>query len=850
MDSRVSLAEKISIQERAFSPVRLAAEMRELGPILLSLLTISALIYFFHLEMDIRLIHLMPIIVIGFVLNHFLPLSWRLPALFLLNLAAIFALLGPLDGSILVVLGLMLFGLANLPVPIRYRIGLALGAGALLAVFRAGWLPLMHGKATLPILGGMFMFRLILYLYEMQFEKQPASIWKKLNYFFLLPNLIFAIFPVVDYQTFVRGHYARPAFETYRKGALMMANGVFHLLLYRLIYYYLLPAPGEVQDVYGLLQYMVASYALIVRLAGIFHFSAGVICLFGFNLPPTFDHYFFANSFSDLWRRINIYWRDFVIKVFYFPLYFRLKRYGATFGLALSVLIVFFINWFLHGYQWFWIRGVFPLTVQDAVFWGVFGVLVAANSVAQSKRRSSAPRPGTFSWAYSLRNAFNIIGIFTFMIVLWSFWTSDAVGTWLAMVGKARSASPADIAIIIAGTLGLAGLGALAQYSIHLNTLKKRGLDATGPRRLGLSTAGLAALVFLALPPVSRTLEHRLALDLEPVFYPKLNAYDREQLYKGYYETLLAGNTLSSRMWELEQNRPDDWKNFSELGVSRQRNDIMMKELLPNQRAELKGGAFTTNSHGFRDQEYSLLKPPGTVRFALLGGSIEMGTGIANEETYEQLTENALNGSQRLFGDQKVEILNFGVAGFHLYQDLVTLEEKAAPFQPDVVVFTTHPNEEHRILSSILQAYWTKRDLVYPFLEEAIAQADLSPDLSRAIAMERLQARQQEIIAWGYGRILEYCAAHQAIPLWLYVPTLDDNLVAGEAESLEAMAAAMGFYTLNLQRAFDGQPVEELKIAPWDFHPNARGHELLAQEWLRQLETNEPLRQALQQRAK
>lgn len=845
MTGRSLILEKIAEKQPADKAPQLAVEAKDFAQILLSLLVISGLVYFFHLEMDIRLFRLMPIIVAGFILNHFLALPWRLPFLFLLNLAAIFALLGPLDGAILAALGLLLFGLANLPVKIQYRMVLALAAGGLLAVFRAGWLPFFHGKTILPILGGMFMFRLILYLYEMQFEKQPASFWKKLNYFFLLPNLIFAIFPVVDYSTFVRGHYTRPAYETYRKGAMMMANGVFHLLLYRLIYYYLLPAPGEVQDIYGLLQFMVASYALIVRLAGIFHFSAGVICLFGFNLPPTFDHYFFANSFSDLWRRINIYWRDFVTKVFYFPVYFRLKRHGATLGLTLSVLIVFFINWFLHGYQWFWIRGVFPLTVQDAVFWGVFGVLVAANSVVQSKRRNNQPRPGTFSWGYSLRNAFKVLGIFTFMIVLWSFWTSDSIGNWLAMASKARTAGSTDVVLIAGGVLTLAGLGTFIQYLSHLYTQKKLWLTPSPQRSFWLANAGLATLVALALPPVSQSLENRLALDLEPVLYSKLNTYDREQLYKGYYETLLAGNTLNSRMWEMEQARPEDWKNFSELGVSKQRKDIMMKELLPNQRAALKGSMFITNSHGFRDKEYRLEKTANSLRFALLGGSIEMGTGISNEETYENLAEAALNSTHPLFGSQQVEILNFGVAGFHLFQDLILLEEKASRFKPDVVIFTTHPNEEHRILSSILQAYWTKRDLVYPFLEEVVTQAGFSTEISQTDAMDKLKARQQEIVAWGYQQIVRYCRENQAIPLWLYVPTLDDNSVAGEDEKLQQMAEEMGFYTLNLKKAYQGHNPEELKIAKWDFHPNAKGHELIAQEWLRQLAANQSLLEAL-----
>ena len=51
--------------------------------------------------------------------------------------------------------------------------------------------------------------------------------------------------------------------------------------------------------------------------------------LFGFNLPETQSLYYLASSFTDFWRRINIYWKDFMMKVFYYPAFFGLKRSGT-----------------------------------------------------------------------------------------------------------------------------------------------------------------------------------------------------------------------------------------------------------------------------------------------------------------------------------------------------------------------------------------------------------------------------------------------------------------------------------------------------------------------------------------
>jgi D-alanyl-lipoteichoic acid acyltransferase DltB (MBOAT superfamily) len=819
-----------------------------MAQVLLALAAVGLVIHFFHVEADSGLPRLVPFILGGFVLHSLMPFSWRLPFLFAINLGAIFFLLGPLDGGLLISMGLVLFGIANLALPVGYRAGSALAMGALLAALRAEWLPFTSGRAILPILGAMFMFRLVLYLYEMQFEKQPAGFWKKINYFFLLPNLVFVIFPVIDYQTFVRGYYARPAFETYRKGALMMANGVFHLLLYRLIYYYLLPAPSEVQDTFSLLQFMIASYALIVRLAGIFHFSVGVICLFGFNLPHAFEHYFFANSFSDLWRRINIYWRDFVTKVFYYPIYFRLKRYGAVRGMVLAVLVVFFINWFLHGYQWFWIRGAFPLTVQDTVFWGVLGVLVAINSARQARRRPGQPAGKGFSLRRAWRQSLSVLAVFGMMCILWSFWTSSSPGEWLAMVGRGRPASLHEAVLPVLGFLLLGGLGVAIQY-LDLRYRQNRLLLSPSPRRtFWLATAGLGALALFGQPQVNQQLEAQLGADFEPVLYAKLNAFDREQLYKGYYETLMAGSNLSSRMWEMEQARPDDWKSLNELGLRLGRDDILLKELAPNKDVEFKGGRFITNQHGLRDREYEKEKPAHALRFALLGGSIEMGTGVDNGQTYENLTEDALNAAGLMGEGRAVEILNFAIAGNHLFQNVAMCEWKAASFQPDVVVYPAHSNEAHRILSSLYRDYNRGRELSYPFLKELIVQAGVTYGDAESEFIAKLKPYESEIIAWGYRRIRECAESIQALPLWLYVPALDDNEAPGEAAALEAAARAQGFFTLSLQGCYGTKNLESLKIAPWDFHPNARGHALIAERWLEELAKDVRLLQALRER--
>ena len=52
-----------------------------------------------------------------------------------------------------------------------------------------------------PVLATIFMFRMMIYLYEVKHARAPESLIDTVSYFFLLPNFSFMHFPVVDYRT-------------------------------------------------------------------------------------------------------------------------------------------------------------------------------------------------------------------------------------------------------------------------------------------------------------------------------------------------------------------------------------------------------------------------------------------------------------------------------------------------------------------------------------------------------------------------------------------------------------------------------------------------------------------------
>ena len=285
----------------------------------------------------------------------------------------------------------------------------------------------------------MFMFRLIIYLYELKHAKAPETLVDTLSYFFLLPNFCFTLFPVVDYRTMQRGYFSADVHALQRRGLQMMLQGTVQLLVYRLIYHEMLIPPSKVHNLASLSCYIVSNYLLYLEVSGQFHIACGMLHLYGFQLPRTHHNYLLATGFTDYWRRINIYWKDFMVRLFFNPVVFRLKRWPQPAALAAGTVAVFVATWLLHAYQWYWLRGSWGFSVPDALFWGILGVLVLVNVQLDARRRRT-PSLATASCANQLAfrelapRCLKIAATFTTIAVLWSLWSSPSLAAWLEML--------------------------------------------------------------------------------------------------------------------------------------------------------------------------------------------------------------------------------------------------------------------------------------------------------------------------------------------------------------------------------------------------------------------------------
>jgi hypothetical protein len=791
----------------------------------------------FHLENQAFYESFMLLTFCGFLVHYFLPSQYRLPFFLLLSLAAIVGILGFGNGVWLIGIGLGLIGICHLPVSYNARVALLLVAGALLVALRAGWIQAPWLDVIWPVLASMFMFRLIVYTYDLKHGKATPTLASTLSYFFLLPNVIFPFFPVVDYSTFRRTYYNDDQHKIYQTGVDWIVRGVIHLILYRFINYYLTIAPEAVSSTPELVRFLITNFALYLRISGQFHIIVGILHLFGFNLPETHHLYFLASSFTDLWRRINIYWTGFMMKVFYYPTYFKIRQWGATTSLVLATAFVFFMTWLLHAYQWFWLRGTFLLTAPDIPFWSILSMLVIANTL-YDVRHSRKRALGQSAWSVKdlTVRALRTAGTFSVMAVLWALWSSDSIADWIGLLSVVEPTLE-SIGVLLLSFLVLAVVLGLV---IWLGARAETAAKAPGFFRSAAATGGtLLLLFFVGTPMVYSRIGGKAQALINDMTVNRLSDREAAMLQKGYYEDLTGINRFNSELWEIYSKRPSNWVAIRDTAAVRSTNDNLILELTPATTIDFNGTTLTTNRWGMRDQDYEQIAPPSTYRIALTGPSFVMGLGVNDGEDFESLLEDRLNKENTGKPYNKYEILNFAVPGYSAIQNLMVLEQKALAFQPNSIFYMAHQREEEAVVLYLADRISVEADLPYPDLAAIAHRAGAEPGMTKAEAERRLKPYGTEILAWTYRRIVEDSRAHGVLPVWIFMPTLENPLRQEEIDHLKGVAEEAGFVVLDLSDAYDNQDPDSLVVAYWDKHPNAKGHMLIAEDLYRKLREEE-----------
>jgi hypothetical protein len=165
------------------------------------------------------------------------------------------------------------------------------------------------------------------------------------------------------------------------------------------------------------------------------------------------------------------------------------------------------------------------------------------------------------------------------------------------------------------------------------------------------------------------------------------------------------------------------------------------------------------NRWGYRDSQWTLAKPPHTLRIAVIGDSFAEAQQVAIDETFEAVAQRLLNQRIKLFANgpsawvRHVQVMNFGIDGYGTAQELLTLERSAWRFSPDMVVLAFFAGNDVRNNSVALEG-----DKCRPFYVErggryALGGPFEDSGLFRFRCFARFESRRSQLLnALGSAR--------------------------------------------------------------------------------------------------
>jgi hypothetical protein len=771
--------------------------------------------------------HFFPVLCLaagGFLVHVWLPARWR-PALFpLVSVVGILFVLGWPTGGWVLGIGGGLIAVCYLPFPLAMRVLILVVVAFALSLTR-----MEFDRPFWPVLGSMFMFRMIVYLYDLRRAKERPSLLLTAAYFFPLPNVSFLFFPILDFKTFRDTYRPDAPWTAAQGGVRWIAVGLSHLLAYRLIKYYVLPAPHELGDLPHLALFLAANYALYLHVSAHFHIITGIFHLFGYELPRTHHNYFLASSFTDVWRRINIYWKDFMTKVFFLPAFFTLRRWGTAVAVTGAALWVFAATWLLHSLQVFWLTGGLPLSLNVAALWLVAGVLVAGNLYRDLARAGRPTRREQTLWsatAYSLQ----VVGMFVLVSLFWACWNAPSAFVFFRAQFADGPRLLSGAAVVLGVLLTAVCAGVVAQL-LRDRLTRPRWLPLTfSPAASALGLTGvLAAVALLGTPQAVGFLGPASGRFLSSLRRESETPVEAALAVQGYYEEVMNTRVPPGAWLAALQGRPRPPDGVTYTTMSRPVDDLLERELIPGWSGEVDGTPLTINSLGMRDRaDRSKEKPADTCRVAVVGSSVVMGYGVGDDEAFPAVLEERLNARRRV-GGPRYEVLNFGTGMSYVIHRSVLIDRKVLAFHPDAIFYVAHQDEFLGTVQHLTKLLERRRPLPYPTLEVSVRKAGVTPETPTGVANALLQRQAPDLVLGLYRELVAGCRRRGITPVWVALPMPGVAEAPARQDALAGLARQAGFEVIDLTGWAGNCRPGEVKLQEAGHHPNALGHRLLAE---------------------
>jgi lysophospholipase L1-like esterase len=287
-------------------------------------------------------------------------------------------------------------------------------------------------------------------------------------------------------------------------------------------------------------------------------------------------------------------------------------------------------------------------------------------------------------------------------------------------------------------------------------------------------------------------------------------------------EAMLRVKNSSMKTYDIEM-----WRYAKELKVKSDDPHLDFDHV-KSASATLQSVAIRLNDWGLRNGPVEPVAARGR-RILFLGGSIALGWGVPEEHTVEARLERRLREA-----GEHVQVLNGGVGNYNADRYVSRFFRELAGLNPtDIVVHyflrdaeDLEPGNGNLLLrhSELAVTMWIAYHRLFDRSGEQSLEdhyrAVYAPDAPGFVMM---QARLKELA--------DYAKAHD-IRIYLAMTPDVHNLVDYKFdfvhETMRKIAVADGYRYVDLLPAMRGRPPDDLFAMPGDPHPNALGHQLMA----------------------
>ncbi|MFT3775352.1 MAG: hypothetical protein QM820_59145 [Minicystis sp.] len=351
----------------------------------------------------------------SFALHYWVPFRFKEQAWFVMAIAGGAFVAGSPGGvapggliaaaeamGVTLVLALIIFAIVSLPIAYAIRALLVAGIFGVILWLGGHHRHALHlNDAFYRVFGSVFMFHVFLYMHEARRFRGRPSLREFFRYFFMLPSFRLTL-PFVDFQRIGQSYYQRDIHVVAQQGIWWIARGgvQYAIYLFASSHIWFARTVHDVRTPRMVVTHLLLAYCLYLRTSGLIHAFLGTMHLFGYDLPEGYRWYWFSHRPMDFWRRCNIYWKDAMTKIAYYPVYFALRKRSDAAAKIIAMLVTFALSWILHLWRLSWLSGLkmsmvgFLLTLPtENAHWLIFGLIATIDLVLEIRAEGKKPAP-------------------------------------------------------------------------------------------------------------------------------------------------------------------------------------------------------------------------------------------------------------------------------------------------------------------------------------------------------------------------------------------------------------------------------------------------------------------------